>query len=93
MSKSVEYSTRARNNLKKIKEFIEQDNPAAAARVVEYLTSSADSLAEFPLLGHVGEIAGVRELVLTKFPYTIVYRLTPGRVRVITVLHQSQDHA
>jgi len=93
MSKSVEYSTRARNNLKKIKEFIEQDNPAAAARVVEYLASSADSLVEFPLLGHVGEIAGVRELVLTKFPYTIVYRLTPGRVRIITVLHQSQDHA
>ncbi|MEQ1533440.1 MAG: type II toxin-antitoxin system RelE/ParE family toxin [Sideroxydans sp.] len=93
MLKSVEYSTRARNHLKKIKVHIAQDNEIAALRVVTHITTEADLLAEFPMIGKSGEIDGTRELVLSKYPYTIIYRLTSSKVRIVAVLHQSQDHA
>lgn len=93
MPKSVEYSTRARDNLKKIKNYIAQDNEAAALRVATYITAEADGLGDFPMMGRTGEIAGTRELVLTKFPYTIIYRLTSSKVFIVAVLHQSQEQA
>ena len=90
MQKSVDYSIRAENNLKKIKAYIEQDNPVAAEKVIAFIFKSADELAQFPELGKIGERAGTRELVITKYPYTIIYKLTSARVIVIAVLHQSQ---
>jgi addiction module RelE/StbE family toxin len=90
MQKHVEYSTRAKNNLTNIKEFIALDNVSAATRVIESIIEAADGLAEFSTMGKTGEIAGTRELVISKYPYTIIYRLTADKVRVIAVLHQSQ---
>jgi plasmid stabilization system protein ParE len=29
---------------------------------------------------------------LAKYPYTIIYRITADKVRIIAVLHQSQVH-
>lgn len=90
MQKHVEYSTRAKNNLTNIKEFIALDNVSAATRVIESIIEAADGLAEFSTMGKTGEIAGTRELVISKYPYTLIYRLSADKVRIIAVLHQSQ---
>jgi len=37
------------------------------------------------MLERDGETAGIRELVLTKYPYTIVYRLTTGKMRIVAI--------
>lgn len=92
MLRSVEYATRATVNLKAIKAFIEQENPSAALRVVEYITDSADGLIDHPLMGKPWTRAGTRKLVLSTFPYSIIYKLTPAKVIVLAVAHQSQKN-
>jgi len=44
------------------------------------------------MIGHKGERAGTRELVITKYLYTIIYRLTAGKVRIIAMVYQSRQH-
>jgi hypothetical protein len=36
--------------------------------------------------------AGTRKLVLSTFPYLIIYKLTPAKVIVLTVAHQSRKN-
>ncbi len=92
MPKSVEYSTRAASNLTAIKAFIELENLTAALRVVEHITESVDSLIDFPMLGKPWTRSGTRKLVLTKFPYSIIYKLTPSKIIVLAVAHQSRKN-
>ena len=69
--RQLEYSVRASANLEAIKLYISADNPVAAIEVLENVLSSAEGLTNFPLLGHVGRRLGTRELILSKYPYTI----------------------
>ena len=71
---------------------IAADDPATALKVESCIFAAAENLEDFPMLGHAGQRAGTRELVLPKYPYTIVYRLTANKVRIVAVTHQSRKH-
>ncbi|MCR4297679.1 MAG: type II toxin-antitoxin system RelE/ParE family toxin [Gallionella sp.] len=88
----LEYAIAAGDDLESIQRYIEVENPKAAARVIENIMTAADSLIDFPLLGKPWRRAGTRKLVLTKYPYSIIYRLTPVTVFVLTIAHQSREH-
>jgi addiction module RelE/StbE family toxin len=88
----LEYAIAAGEDLESIQRYIEAENPKAAARVIENIMTAADSLTDFPLLGKPWRRAGTRKLVLTKYPYSIIYRLTPVKVLVLTIAHQSRKH-
>ena len=88
----LEYAIAAGDDLESIQRYIEAENPKAAARVIENIMTAADSLIDFPLLGKPWRRAGTRKLVLTKYPYSIIYRLTPVKVFVLTIAHQSRKH-
>ena len=90
--KQLEFSERSIANMEAIRLHISADNPIAANKVIESLTSTADKLMDFPMLGHVGRRLGTRELVLSKYPYTIVYRLTMKKVIIAAVIHQSRKN-
>ena len=72
--------------------FIDSDSPGAADRLPQAVLSTAEGLADFPMLGHAGKRAGTRELVLSKYPYTIIYRLTLKKIGLVAVVHQSRQH-
>lgn len=88
----LEYAIAAGDDLESIQRYIEAENPKAAARVIENIMTAADSLIDFPLLGKPWRRAGTRKLVLTKYPYSIIYRLAPDTVFVLTIAHQSRKH-
>ena len=88
----LEYSITAGDDLESIQRYIAADNPKAAAQVIENILAAADSLVDFPMLGKPWRRAGTRKLVLKKYPYTIIYQLTPVAVFVLTVAHQSRKH-
>jgi len=72
--------------------YIAQDRPAAAARWLEHLLESAESLAEFPDSGPVADEAkrdDIRELIVS--PYRIIYRRDPSAVYITMVLHERQQ--
>lgn len=90
--KPLEWSPKSQRNIEFIRDYIAADNPTAAQSVVDEIRRAADNLRSFPMIGHEGKRAGTRELVLTKFPYTIIYRLTPKKIGIVVVLHQARQY-
>jgi plasmid stabilization system protein ParE len=92
VKKLLEWSPRSRRNIESIRDRIEADNPAAAQSVLDEIRLTAEGLREFPMLGHSGLRSGTRELVLKRYPYTLIYRLTVKKIGIVAVMHQSRKH-
>lgn len=88
----LEWSIRSSVNVEGIRDYIASDNPQAAQNVLGEIRRVANSLCEFPMLGHVGQRAGTRELVINRYPYLIIYRLSAKKVHILAVVHQSRKH-
>ena len=86
--KRLEWTQRASEDVLAIYSYIAQDNRRAAEAVVSHLIASAQQLCQFPSLGRPGRRKGTRELVLTRYPYLLVYRVTAKSVSIATVVHQ-----
>lgn len=86
----VKWLRRALENLDEEAAYIATDNPRAAAEFVLYLRDSAAMLAEHPDMGRPGRITGTRELVVTRFPYILPYRVRAGAVEVLRVFHTAR---
>jgi len=81
----------AAGDRKEIREYIAQDNPAAALALDELLTEKANHLADHPLrFGRPGRVADTRELVVHK-NYVLIYDLAGDLVRVLRVLHAARQ--
>jgi toxin ParE1/3/4 len=87
----LRYSAKARRQIRAIGDYIAQDNPAAAKRVVARLQGVIRLLAKFPRIGHVGRAAGTKEWVLSDLPYRVVYEIAEDEVTILNVYHTAQD--
>jgi len=83
----VNWLREARANLDAEAEYISQDSPAAAGRMVEAIESAVARLARHPAMGRPGRVLGTRELVVPGTPYVIPYRVHDNTVEVIRVFH------
>ncbi|WP_222563086.1 type II toxin-antitoxin system RelE/ParE family toxin [Candidatus Erwinia dacicola] len=80
----------AANDRKGIREYIAQDNPAAALALDELLSEKAGRLVDNPALGRTGRVSGTRELVAHQ-NYILIYDVTDDCVRVLRVLHAARE--
>ena len=87
----VSYSDDAIADLTAVRDYIAQHNPSAAQRVAARIVKSVNRLATHPQFGKAGRVDGTRELVIPKFPYTIVYEEDQGDCMVLRVLHQAMQ--
>ncbi len=83
--KPLEWSPRSQRNIEFIRDYIAANNTVAAQSVLDEIRRAAESLRNFPMLGHIGQRAGTRELVLSKYPYTLIYRLTQKKIGIVAV--------
>ena len=77
-------------NLDAEAEYIAEDNPAAAGRVVQKIFRAVDLLKENPAIGRAGRVAGTRELVVAETPYIIPYRVRGDAVEILRVFHAAR---
>lgn len=70
--------------------YIAQDNPQAAAGLIAEANETTQLLTRHPDMGRPGRVPGTRELVLSRFPYIIPYRVKEQRVEILRVLHTSR---
>jgi plasmid stabilization system protein ParE len=80
----VRWSLPAAEDLERICERIERDNPEVARRVAQIVYDGCIRLKDFPHLGRAGSrLNGRRELVCSHLPYIVVYqsRNTPLKSR------------
>lgn len=68
-------------------DYIVEDSPDAAIRVDQEIENQIDLLAQSPELGRPGRVPGTRELVVTRTPYIVAYKLRNDTVEVLRVLH------
>lgn len=83
----LEFTRRFFHRLALVEDYIALDNATAAKKVAQYIFDAAESLEKFPMIGKA--VSGGRELVLDKYPYTIIYRLTDTKIIIRSVVHQS----
>ena len=88
--KRLEWSFKAARDVLQIEAWIALDNAIAALEVVEHIIGKAELLRRNPSLGRRTGAGGSRKLALTRYPYSIYYRVTRGAIRVVRVLHQAR---
>ncbi len=81
---------RALENLNDEAAYLAEENPRVAAEFVVHLRNSAAMLADRPNIGRPGRISGTRELVVTRFPYILPYRVRGGCVEILRVFHTAR---
>jgi addiction module RelE/StbE family toxin len=86
----VRWLRRALANLDAEAEYIAEDNPAAAGRVVLNILRAVDLLKKNPALGRAGRVAGTRELVVPGTPYIVPYRVRGEAVEILRVFHAAR---
>ena len=79
------------DDLEDIADYISQDNPDAADRVVSRLWAAVKSLAEQPKMGRPGRVYGTRELIVSNTPFVVPYRVVGSEIQILRVLHGARD--
>lgn len=86
----LKWFSEAIHDLIALREFIAQDNPAAAAEVAARILKSVAMLADQPGIGRPGRVEGTVELVISGTPFIIPYRVKKGEAQLLRVLHSSR---
>lgn len=82
----------ARADLEEIDDFIREDNPDAAQRVLRELRDSMGKLARMPEMGHFRKDLCEEPLRFwSVYSYLIIYRAEARPLQVLRVLHSARD--
>ena len=77
----------ARQDLREIFEYIANENPNAARRLLGQIKEQALILIDNPQIGRAGRVEGTRELVLSGTNYILPYRVKAQQVQILSVFH------
>jgi toxin ParE1/3/4 len=70
--------------------YIARDNAPAADRQVERVLAAVAGLLPFPEIGRLGRRVGTRELIVSRTPYVVAYRLRTEVIEILRVMHGRQ---
>jgi toxin ParE1/3/4 len=86
----IVWSALARTRLREIRAYVARYKPEAAERLAMRIVALVEALRNRPYLGRVGAEAGIRELVIGRSPYVVLYRVQGQRIVVSTIWHGAQ---
>lgn len=72
-------------------DYIALDNPIAAINQGDRISEQVDMLRQHPRLGRPGRRPGTRELVISRTPFIVVYRIKGVRMELLRLLHGAQQ--
>lgn len=90
MVQKIEWTTRARKDLRDIYEFVARDSSRYAQIQIENIQNAVSNLANFPLIGHiVPEFPHLTYREILVGNYRVLYRFeeAQGRVIVMSIVH------
>lgn len=71
--------------------FIAQDNIKAALDQLDEIERQTGLLSGQPNMGRPGRERGTRELVISRTPFIVVYRVAGRRIEIFRFLHGAQN--
>lgn len=87
----LRWTASAVRDLERITDYLFDETPQHAPRLVRSLYKSATALKTFPNLGRPGKKLGTRELVIPSLPYIVVYQVGENTVYIARLLHAAQQ--
>jgi toxin ParE1/3/4 len=85
------WSPEAIVDLTDLRDYIARDNPRAVHGVAEIIVDTVERvLHENPELGSPGRVPGTRELVISKTPIIVPYRIQNDILQILGVYHHSR---
>lgn len=90
---NVRFQERALSDLQTIHDWIAQDDPRAADRVLLRIDQSISLLEKFPRIGRAGSVEETREISVPNTPYIVVYTEPDAyEIWILRVLHSRQKY-
>jgi toxin ParE1/3/4 len=86
----VRWTMAASVDLEVIAEYLFEETPDNAARLIRELYRTPNTLKNFPERGRIGRKEGTRELILSALPYVFVYEIKGQDIFVVRILHGAQ---
>ena len=87
----VHWTRPALRDLAEISDYIAQDSPSAAHRMLIEVRRQVAQLGDHPHLGRPGRVPDTRELVITSTPYLAPYRVSDRIIEVLAVVHGARN--
>lgn len=86
----IVWTPQAEQDRAEIWDYLVARDPAAAVRIDQLFSEAIAKLADFPMLGHAGRVAGTRELTPHR-SYRILYEVAGDTVWILVVIHTSRQ--
>ncbi|MGQ0673116.1 MAG: type II toxin-antitoxin system RelE/ParE family toxin [Hyphomicrobium sp.] len=77
----------AQDDVRQAHAYISEVSPKGAKAVVARIGAQVDALVDFPRIGRPGRVSGTRELVITRTPYIVAYRIVGDDIEILAVIH------
>ncbi|HEY8576343.1 MAG TPA: type II toxin-antitoxin system RelE/ParE family toxin [Devosia sp.] len=87
---TVRFTPQALAELDAILDYVAERSSSGANRIQRRIKTLIDLLPHFPLAGQGTDIARLRRLVVTPFPYVIYYRTDDDDIVVVSVRHSAR---
>lgn len=87
----VRWTTPAADEFERTQLHYESVNPHAARVLAERVHAAISQLRTAPSLGRHGHMPDVRERVVSRTPYIVVYRQQADAIEILHVFHQRQN--
>ena len=87
---NIVWTSEAERDRAAIFDYLAVCDPAAAVRLDGLFSQAVAQLADFPMLGHVGEVAGTRELTPHR-SYRIIYEIMDETVWILVLIHTARQ--
>lgn len=84
------WTPEARRDRADIWDYLLARDGAAAVRIDDLFSEAVAQLADFPMLGHEGEVSGTRELTPHR-SYRLVYEIYGDTIWVLTIIHTKRQ--
>jgi plasmid stabilization system protein ParE len=91
-TRSVAWTSLARDELDEVLEYVAEDSPEAAEKVLEVVLRLGESLAVFAERGRV--VPEVRDRTIREvfvYSYRLIYEVTQSEIRVLAFIHGARD--
>jgi len=86
----VRWTAGSADDLERITDYLFDEAPQHAGRIIRALYNAISGLSMFPNRGRPGKKPGTRELVVRALPYIVVYQVSGDVVYVARILHGAQ---
>jgi toxin ParE1/3/4 len=86
----IVWSPLARKRLKEIRDYVALDKPVAAEKLAIRIVAAVQALRNYSYIGRAGADREIRELVIGRTPYIVLYKVHGSVVTINTIWHGAQ---